>query len=104
MLRQQLLGVFIGFLHALETIELFFFENGVSIGFHPGGKRQAEERFRIFGSFLHACSRQLTGTREGAAKVVHASGVRLAFDSVQKPFFIEEEIAGQDILPIKFFE
>src|SRR5258705_12021971 len=98
MLGQQLLGVGIRFLHALQALEMPFLQNRFGVRFHSGGQGQSEQGFSVAGIGFLALAGKLAGASESLAKTAHALRVRAAVNAMKKFLFVEEKIAGQHAL------
>src|SRR6267154_2699956 len=102
--REQLFCVLVGFLHALQTIELLLLEDCVGIRLHTSGQGEREQSFGILRVCFKALLRQNACSREGVTEVLHATGIWFAVDAVQKLLFIQEKITGQHPLAIHLFK
>src|SRR6266436_372459 len=102
--REQLFRVLVGLLHALQTVELLFFEYRVGIRLHSSGQGEREQSFGIFRVGFETLPRQNACSREGVTEVLHATGIWFAVDAVQEPLFVQEKITGQHALTIHLFK
>src|SRR6266850_4845623 len=98
MLGQQLLGVGVRFLHALQAFEMPFLQNRFGVRFHTGGQGQSEQGFSVAGIGFLTLAGKLASASESVAKTAHALWVRAAVNAMQEFLFVEEKIAGQHSL------
>ena len=104
LLRQQSLGLFIGFLEPLQRFDMLLLENHIGVRFHSRRQGQSEERFRVAFIFFEAPARERSSEPDGFLKTLHARGVGFPLNAVQESFFIQEKIAGENILAIKLLK
>src|SRR5438876_11620812 len=96
LLRQQWLGLFIGFLEPLQRFDMLLLENHIGVRFHSRRQGQSEERFRVAFIFFEAPARERSSEPDGFLKTLHARGVGFPLNAVQESFFIQEKIAGEN--------
>src|SRR5712692_10415600 len=101
---EKLFRVLVGFLHALQAIELLLLKDRVGIRLHSGGQGEREQSFGILRICFETLPCQNARARECVTELVHANGIWFAVDAVQKLLFVQEKITGQHALAIHFFK
>src|SRR6267378_4262212 len=98
MLSQQLLGIGVRFLHALQAFKMPFLQNRFGVRFHSGGQRESQQGFSVARVGFLPFAGKLAGASESLAKTAHTLRVRAAVNAMKKFLFVEEKIAGQHAL------
>src|SRR5260370_41749500 len=93
-----------GFLEPLQGFQAFFFENHIGIRFHSCGECESEKPFLVARVFLQALAGEVSGVPDGFLRTFHAREIGLAFNSLERYFFVPEEIARESTLAIQLLE